>query len=426
MRDLIRQIVQGYQSLELKGQDEGFVVFSGEDPDTRQDILIKVLPRLLEENPQIEARFRGLADTIRQLNHPNIASIEKVGDQAGLPYIVTRAIEKAQPLAAKLDQPWAVDTAADIVMQVGQALDYAYQQGLSHGDLTPDHVMVGEDGQVEVTDFGMAELQTLVGGQVKEASSPYLAPERVAGQPADARADVYSMAALLYSLLAKRQPRLLKGKVVPPSRFNPEVSPEMDKVILKGLATDPADRYPDAKAFLAALGSVVIKPIPSEASAEDRGSQCPRCGASNQAGRFCRKCGQALEKPPVKRSAPPVPPRPESILDEPIQVTKIDVKDLDVGREAAQPLETGKGVEVQETSFAEPLTVASGEMAAHFPEPLAMPQVDVPGDMPLIDVAATLAMPEPPPMPTIDWAELAPEMPEVPTIEDIPLAGEED
>jgi hypothetical protein len=65
-------------------------------------------------------------------------------------------------------------------------------------------------------------------------------------------------------------------------------------------------------------------------------------------------------------------------------------------------------------------------MAAHFPEPLAMPQVDVPGDMPLIDVAATLAMPEPPPMPTIDWAELAPEMPEVPTIEDIPLAGEED
>jgi serine/threonine protein kinase len=426
MRDLIRQIVEGYQSLEVKGQDEGYVVFSGEDPGTHQSILIKVLPQLLEQNPQIEARFQGLADTIRQLNHPNIAQIQKVGDQAGLPYIVTSALEKAQPLAAKLDQPWAVDTAADIVMQVGQALDYAYQRGLTHGDLTPDHVMVGEDDQVQVTDFGLAELQTLVGGQIKEASSPYLAPERVAGQPADARADVYSMAALLYSLLTKRQPRLLQGKVVPPSRFNPEVPPEMDNVILKGLATRPGDRYPDASAFLAALGSVVIKPVPPEVAKNGQDSRCPRCGATNQTGRFCRKCGLALDGSQAERSAPPVPPPPESILDEPIQVTKIDVKDLDVGREATAPLETGKGVEVQETSFSEPMMVATGEMAAHFPEPLSMPHVDVPGEMPLIDVHATLPMPEPPAMPTIDWAELAPEMPEVPTIEDIPITGEED
>ncbi|MGD2039305.1 MAG: protein kinase [Anaerolineae bacterium] len=426
MRDLIRQIVQGYQSLELKGQDEGYVVFSGEDPDTHQSILIKVLPHLLEQTPQIEARFQGLADTIRQLNHPNIAEIQKVGDQAGLPYVVTRALEKAQPLAAKLDQPWAVDMAADVVMQVGQALDYAYQRGVTHGDLTPDHVMIGEDEQVEVTDFGLAELQTLVGGQVKEASSPYLAPERLAGQPADARADVYSMAALLYSLLTKRQPVVSQGRLVPPSQFNPEVPPQMDQIVLKGLARDPDDRYPDASAFLAALGSVMIKPLPPEIAKEEQGSRCPRCGATNQSGRFCRKCGLALDTSQAKRPAPPVPPPPESILDEPIQVTKIDVKDLDVGREAVVPLETGKGVEVQKTSFSEPMMVATGDMAAHFPEPLPMPHVDVPGEMPLIDVEAKLAMPKPPPMPTIDWAELAPEMPEVPTIEDISVAAEDD
>ena len=89
MRDLIRQIVDGYKGLKLEGQDEGYVVFTGKEADTRQAVAIKILPRLLGQDPQIGRQFDRLARTIRQLNHPNIASIRKVGEESGLPYIVT-------------------------------------------------------------------------------------------------------------------------------------------------------------------------------------------------------------------------------------------------------------------------------------------------------------------------------------------------
>ncbi|HFD39460.1 MAG TPA: hypothetical protein ENJ31_06380, partial [Anaerolineae bacterium] len=204
MRDLIRQVTKGYKGIKLEGQDKGFIVLSGKEPGSRQRVVIKVPPRLLNRDPQIARRFEGLAQAIRQLNHPNIAAVQQIGEKAGLPYIVTRVLEKAQPLVARLDQPWAVDAAADVVMQVGQALDHAYRQGVVHGNLTPENILVADDGQVQVTDIGLEELAELVGGRALDAASPFLAPERRAGQPAAAPADVYSLAAVLYSLLAHR------------------------------------------------------------------------------------------------------------------------------------------------------------------------------------------------------------------------------
>lgn len=409
MRDLVRQIVEGYGSLKLEGQDEGYVVFSGREADTKQPVWIKVLPRLLGQEPQIAERFRRLARAIRQLNHPNIAPIERVGDRSGLPYIITRAIEEAQPLAAKLDQPWAIDAAADVVMQTGQALEHAYNKGVVHGALSPQNILVRDDGRVAVTDFGVAELLSLVGAQVKQAVAPHMAPERVSGKAAGARADVYSLAAILYSLLTKRAPEMVRGSILPPSHFNPDVPPGMDQVVLKALESDPARRYPDAKTFLAALGAVTLVPAEDKTWPAIPGQPCPRCGSEAQTGRFCRKCGARLKR--HEPSAPPPPRR--SRLDEPIQITKVEV-----GR-----VKVGKGVEVRQTVIARPMEVTTGEWSIEFPEPLEMPQVGIQDTM-LESGQPLIAMPEPPPMPVIDWAEIAPPMPEVPSIED--LASEED
>ena len=405
MRDLIRQIVGGYKSLKLEGQDQGYVLFSGQDPDTQQAVSIKVLPRLLGDDPQIAAQFRKLSQAIRQLNHPNIAANPDVGEKSGLPYIVTRAIEKAQPLAAKLDQPWAVDAAADLIMQTGKALEHAYKKGLVHGSLTPDNIEVRDDGRVAVTDFGLRQMLDLVGAQVRESGSPFLAPERQAGGHVDSRADVYSLAAILYSLLTKRTPQVVKGEVLPPSRFNPDVPPEMDAVVVKALAPDPAGRYPNIKAFLAAFGAVSLTPVIEKVWPVTPGERCSRCGAENQTGRFCRKCGAKLAPRP-KRATPAPPSR--SKLDEPIQITHIDVEQFTVG----------KGIEVQQTTIAQPMMVATSEIEADFPQPLPMPEVDTNDLWPTSHGAPMIAMPEPPPMPDIDWAEVAPPMPEVPTIED--------
>jgi len=412
MRDLIRQVLQGYKSLKLERQDGGYVLFSGEEPDTHQSVSIKILPRLLGDDPKIAARFGALARGIRQLNHPNIASIRKVGEESGLPYVITRALEKGHSLAAELDQPWAIDTAADIVTQVGQALEHAYNKGVVHGDLTPESVVVEDDGHVLVTDFGMSELMALVGGETKKAASPYLAPERVAGGVADGRADVYSLAAIFYSMLAKRQPQVVKGEVLPPSRFNPDVSASIDKVVVKALAPNPADRYPDVKTFLVALGATTLVPASDQAQATTPDGRCPRCGAEKQKGRFCRKCGLRLEQ--VQPTGRPQPPAERSVLDEPIQVSKVEVTGFTVG----------SGVDFTETVIAQPMPVASGELAGEFPQPLAMPKMDMQALWPSLGDEAVITMPEPLAMPVIDWDELAPPIPEVPTIEDIPINKE--
>ena len=413
MRKLIRQIVDGYKSVKLVGQDKGYVVLSGQEPDTKREVLINILPRLLGDDPQIARRFQGLARTIRQLNHPNILSIRKVGEEAGLPYLVTGAVEKAKPLVDKLDQPWAVDTAADVIMQVGEALEHAYKKGLVHGSLTPDDIVVKSNGRVLVTGFGLAELQDLLGVHFAEAASPYLAPERAEGQPANAAADVYSLAAILYSMLTKRQPQVVKGEVLPPSRFNPDVPPAMDAVVVKALAPDPADRYPDVRSFLATFGSVTLAPLAHRTQATGRGVRCPNCGAENQTGKFCRKCGARLEHPPQGAQLSPT----RSTAGEPILRTKIEVRN--------SGLDVGSGVELHETVIARPMPVATGELAAQFPAPLEMPRIDVASMWPAAQ-EQRLAMPEPPPIPEIDWADIVPPMSEVPSIEGLSFTTEDD
>jgi serine/threonine protein kinase len=401
MRDLIRRVVDSYKSLKLVGEDQGFVFFQGQDPDTKQPVAIKILPQLLGKDPQISAGFRSLSQTIRQLNHPNIASVRKVGEESGLPYVVTRAIEKGQPLAQKLDQPWAVDAAADLVMQVGHALEHAYKKGIVHGSLSPENVAVQENGKVMVTDFGLTELQNLLGLQLKETTSPFLAPEQSAGQPADARADVYALAALVYRMLAKRNPQVLRSQVVPPSQFNADIPPALDNVVVKALSANPADRYPDVKSFIAAFGAVSLAPRVQGRQPQRAELHCPQCGAEHQTGRFCRKCGGRLRG---------------SGLNEPIQITTIDVGHV----------ELGKGVKAHETIIAQPMPVATGELLDQFPTPPEVPRVDLSSIWPARDGQALMAMPEPPPMPVIDWAEIAPPMPKVPSIGDMGPPSEED
>ncbi len=415
MRDLIRQILQGYKSLKLEGQEEGYVQFSGQDPDSRQAVSIKILPRVIGADPKIAERFDDLARAIRQLNHPNIAPVRKAGEEAGLPYIVSRALEKGHALAAKLDQPWAVDTAADVVSQVGLALEHAYNKGIVHGGLTPDNIAIEDGGRVLVTDFGLDEMIDLAGVGAKKAASPYLAPERMAGGAADARADVYSLAAILYSMLTKRKPQAVAGRVPPPSQFNPTVSQRMDEVVTRALAHNPADRYPDVKTFLTALGASTVVPA-KQAPEVASGQTCPHCGAEDQIARFCRKCGARLDQP--RPAVPPQPPAREStlersVLDEPIQVTTVDVGRVDMG----------KGIDLGDTVIARPLEVAGTGLDVEFPEPLPMPELGA--DLWVAaDQGPAIAMPEPPPMPSLDWAEAAPPMPEVPVIEDDPASEE--
>jgi len=115
-------------------------------------------------------------------------------------------------------------------------------------------------------------------------------------------------------------------------------------------------------------------------------------------------------------ASPSAPSLEESVLDEPIQVTKVEVTGFALGA----------GVELTETDIALPMPVASHELTGDFPEPLEMPKMDLQALWPSQGGQPMIAMPDPPAMPTIDWAEIAPPMPEVPVIEDIPADREND
>jgi hypothetical protein len=199
--------------------------------------------------------------------------------------------------------------------------------------------------------------------------------------------------------------------MLPPSRFNPDVSKRMDEVVVRALAADPADRYPDVKTFLAALGASTVVPAKKPEQVAS-GDSCPQCGAENQTGRFCRKCGARLVEP-RKTGRSPLPVQEsaleEAVLDEPIQVTKVDV-----GR-----VHIGKGVEASETVIARPTAVAGPDLDVEFPEPLDMPHLEV-HKWAATEQGPAIEMPEPPPIPDVDWAEIAPAMPKVPKIEDDP------
>ena len=319
MRDLVRQIAEGYKSVKLQGQQEGYVVFSGHDPDTNQPVSIKVLPRLLRGEAQGARQFEALSRALRQLNHPNIVSVRQASARAGMPYIVSRAVESGQRLAAVLDRQWDVAAAADLVMQAGRALEHAYNKGVVHGSLTPESIIVEDRGRVLVGDFGLSELMEMVGVRRQGEASPFIAPERAAGNAATPRTDVYSLAAILYRLLTGRPPQVVKGEVLPPSRFNRDVPVGMDPVLVRALAPNPTDRFPDVKAFLAALGSVSLTARAQPAPDETGGRTCPRCGTPNQAGRFCRKCGAQLDQPAARPSERRQPTPPPARAPEPSQ-----------------------------------------------------------------------------------------------------------
>lgn len=404
MRDLINQIAQSYRSAKVEAQDAVSLLVRAQEPETKRTVWIQIMRGVLGNDPKIAMRFRTLAAAIRQLNHPNISAIREVGEKGGLPYVVVRALEKAQPLAARLDQPWAVDAAADVVMQTGSALEHAYKKGVLHGNLSPNSLWLEEDGQVQVVGLGVRQILELLQMKLQQADSPYVAPERRGGGPADPRADVYALAAILYSLLTRRAPVIIQEKLLPASRFNPDVPGAMDAVIAKGLAQNPAERYPDAHALVAALGAVPLIPAVSAALTAVAHRICPKCGTRNPSGRFCTKCGTAL---PEEVTAGPAGAAEQPAVSvtgmgsEPAGAQPVHQPQPPVGLGASAPL-TPRSI-----------SVATGALSAQFPDPLPMPQIDLAGLWAHLAEETRLAMPKPLAMPVIDWAAVAPPMPKI-------------
>ncbi len=242
-------------------------VYLGQDTRLGRAVAVKTLRADLARDPTFQARFRREAQSAASLNHPAIVAVYDTGedyiDGVSIPYIVMEYVE-GSTLRELLHSGRKLlpERAMEMTIGILQGLEYAHRSGIVHRDIKPANVMLTRNGQVKVMDFGIARAMgdsgmTMTQTAAVIGTAQYLSPEQAKGEQVDARSDLYSTGCLLYELLTVRPPFVGDSPVAvayqhvreepqPPSVFDPEITPEMDAIVLKALTKDPDYRYQSA------------------------------------------------------------------------------------------------------------------------------------------------------------------------------------
>ncbi|MFD3494862.1 Stk1 family PASTA domain-containing Ser/Thr kinase [Streptomyces sp. NPDC058690] len=242
-------------------------VYLAHDTRLGRTVAVKTLRTDLARDPSFQARFRREAQSAASLNHPAIVAVYDTGedyvDGVSIPYIVMEYVD-GSTLRELLHSGRKLLPERTLEMTVGilQALEYSHRAGIVHRDIKPANVMLTRTGQVKVMDFGIARAMGDSGMTMTQTSAvigtaQYLSPEQAKGEQVDARSDLYSTGCLLYELLTVRPPFIGDSPVAvayqhvreepqAPSNFDPEITPEMDAIVLKALVKDPDYRYQSA------------------------------------------------------------------------------------------------------------------------------------------------------------------------------------
>ncbi len=234
-------------------------------------VAIKVLFPEFATDPAFVERFRREATAAANLNHPNIVGVFDWGEAEGTYFIVMEYVDgRSLSQILRADGPLHPDRVADVGADVAAALGFAHRNGVVHRDVKPGNVLVDQNGQVKVADFGIARAitastddnLTLVGTVMGTAT--YFSPEQARGDPVDPRSDIYSLGCVLYELVVGRPPfsgetpvaiayKQVHESPVPPRQVHSGVPPALEAIILKCLAKNPANRYPSAEDLRADL-----------------------------------------------------------------------------------------------------------------------------------------------------------------------------
>ncbi|WP_245649809.1 serine/threonine-protein kinase, partial [Nocardia shimofusensis] len=274
MRITVLQIGETFAGYEIKrvlGKGGMGTVYLAKHPRLPRLTALKLLARELYTDTEIRGRFEREADLVAQLDHPNIVTVYDRGAEDDQLWISMQFISGSDAAGVDVDV-LAPARAVQIIAEVGAALDFAHANGVLHRDIKPANILlakapIGHPERVLLTDFGIAGVRdsdtTLASGDTITATLAYAAPEQLGGRPLDHRADQYSLGCTLYWLLTGKAPfpDSNPAKVIHDHLYSttpsvratrPALPPQLDAVLAKAMAKNPADRFDTCTEFAAA------------------------------------------------------------------------------------------------------------------------------------------------------------------------------
>ena len=297
------QMLGPYRIIDQIGQGGMATVYKAYQASMDRNVAIKVLPSQLANSPEFAQRFQQEARIIAKLEHPHILPVFDYGESDGITYFVMRYLD-AGTLSDRMKSgvPLPLNEIDRLFTQLAEALSYAHSYGIVHRDLKPSNAMIDSQGNLFLTDFGIAKLLESASPRLTQTDAimgtpAYISPEQAQAGKVDQRSDIYSLGIILYEMVTGRVPFVAETPLAvilkhvgdplpPPSKLKPDIPEAIERVVLKALAKHPEDRYASVAEFLSAWKK-----------------------ALDEAQRETRRAPETMISQPVS-ARPPLPPPP--------------------------------------------------------------------------------------------------------------------
>jgi serine/threonine-protein kinase len=250
------------------------VVYKAEDTKLHRTVAVKALAADLIGDSKARARFLREAQAASSIDHPNICTVYEINEEEDTLFFVMQFVEGKTLKKFIAGRPLHLDQILEFSLQLADALAEAHHRNVIHRDIKSSNIMVTERGQTRILDFGLAKLRSTTeadrASDLTQAGTPfgtasYMSPEQARGEPSDGRADVFSLGVVMFEMATGKLPFAGKTSVDvmhsvvhdPPQPFGPGVPEDLQQIILKALAKDPADRYQSADVLEERLRALV-------------------------------------------------------------------------------------------------------------------------------------------------------------------------